>query len=1288
MRISNTVKKVTNKKTTAPFGKKTKKETFLKPKLKLDKDIPVKESKKIPLNEKKESLQNAIANKPKEINTKRKNTVKAVTSGKVLLKKATPPPSNKTKTSPNEIKTESKEVGTEKLEATKIKKDKQKVKKKGSAGGGGKKTNTDPQKDPGFLDAIKATEDAKNQQTTHAPAKDKKSETEAASELNEQAQGVKNDQVGHMGSMESTAKGRPEITPSTFLDLFKSSLSELEAQMPTDEDSAKQFKKDKPISKLQNDIDNNVNAEKEKVAGPILTDSKTEKAPESNAPTITPGIVPPQPEIPTPTPINTQAAIPKKKQNHEISMEKESASMDTLMQENKVSDAQLEKSNEPAFIDALGQKKTAKKKAKEAPVNYRAKEQSKLSETEGGMQAEGVAGFMDMMATNAKTGADIETKQNTTSTASQEAKARINAELNTKYTNTKTKVTTILEGLSTEVETKMDLGLTMAKTLFESRVEAGLDDIYGWFTLDDAIFGEDTEAINALFNKEKAIFKRAVDKVLHEIATIISTKLNEALTEIENGRKDIETYFSNLSEEDQKLGQEAFEAFNENFDELEDSVYSKQEELAESLADSYKTAVDELQESFDKIKEEVSATWIGGAINAIKGVIDTIIKLKEIVTSLLSAISQVIDVILEDPIQFVSNLFSGIAQGFKNFVTNIKKHLIGGFVRWLTGAMGGTGIVIPENIFSLSGMFQLLLSVLGIDKAYVRKKAVKLLGEGVVTTLESAYEGFKIIKEKGIIGIWEMLKEKFQDLKESLIGEIQNLLIVKVIEAGVKWLLSLLIPGAGFIKAIMAIKDVIVFFVESAMMLIPAITEAILGLARGNMSMVAKAIEKGLSFTISLVINLFAKLIGLGGLAKKVTKIFKKIRKRVDKAIDKLIKKAKKKFKSLAKNAKKGAKKLAGKLIKWWTAKKKFKGADGKKHTLFFSGEGNSAVLTVASNPTPFKSFISSVKVGNDKKKKSAKTQAMAIATKIDSKKKEKLSGKTEEEKNKSRAEKQTALKGLLGDLSVHAKLLFGVSEEELPVTIKKNESVSKGGDIMGTKMISEPLTKKGSGGSVPTGRKHKVFDKLLLRRKGGSSYYIRGHLLNHNMHGPGAWENMTPLSKTGNSSHETQVESKVKAAVSSGAIVKYEVVPKYSRGALNIPDSADPKIKQIREAEQYVPIHLACSAYIMEKKEDGNYKEKQKIVKLNVKNPIETGISSYQLDSEKKENVSLSKDDADKISKNTGINKLYISMIKSKINDITSLNFYDQLKVKFEGQEVIIKHIEDLRGMSNVTLN
>ena len=69
--------------------------------------------------------------------------------------------------------------------------------------------------------------------------------------------------------------------------------------------------------------------------------------------------------------------------------------------------------------------------------------------------------------------------------------------------------------------------------------------------------------------------------------------------------------------------------------------------------------------------------------------------------------------------------------------------------------------------------------------------------------------------------------------------------------------------------------------------------EAILALASGSVAGVAKAFEFGLSKLIVLVIGLFAKLIGLGDLAKRVQKIFKKIRKRVDKVVRDLFKKAK-----------------------------------------------------------------------------------------------------------------------------------------------------------------------------------------------------------------------------------------------------------------------------------------------------------------------------------------------------------------------------------------------------------
>ena len=238
---------------------------------------------------------------------------------------------------------------------------------------------------------------------------------------------------------------------------------------------------------------------------------------------------------------------------------------------------------------------------------------------------------------------------------------------------------------------------------------------------------------------------------------------------------------------------------------------------------------------------------------------------------------------------------------------------MGGLLEWLTGSLGPLGIQMPDDIFSLKGIFSLVMQVLGLGWDYLRVKAVMMMGEPVVKALESGWDMFKRFSKDGIMGMWEYMKEKFSDLKETVMDAIKDMLITKVIEAGIKWLVSLLIPGAGFIKAIMAIKDVIVFFVESAIMLIPAITEAILALAAGSIAGVAKAIEFGLAKLIPLVIGLFAKLIGLGGLAKKVTKIFKKIRKRVDRAVMKLLKKARKAGRKLMRKLGIGKKKKKGK---------------------------------------------------------------------------------------------------------------------------------------------------------------------------------------------------------------------------------------------------------------------------------------------------------------------------------------------------------------------------------------
>ena len=835
-----------------------------------------------------------------------------------------------------------------------------------------------------------------------------------------------------------------------------------------------------------------------------------------------------------------------------------------------------------------------------------------------------------------------------------------------------------------EAKRKFESHVKQRMDAYKSRRYSGLIGKGRW--VKDKFMGIPDE-VNAYFTEGRQKYINQMDVALTAISKHVAQKLNDAKTRISTGKQEVTDYVTALPEALQGIGREAAESIQSRFDELENSVDSKQDELIDSLAQQYTESLQEVDARIEEMKA-ANRGLVDKALDAVKGVIETIIKIKNTLVNLLASAVSVIQTIVADPIGFLGNLISGISQGFKNFGSNILKHLTAGLVGWLTGALGSMGITIPDDLFSLKGIFSLVMQVLGLTWDYIRKKAVKLLGEPVVKALETGFEIFQIIRKDGIAGLWNYIKEQFNDLKETVIDAIKEMVITQVIQAGIKWVLGLMSPAGAFVKAAMMIIDIVKFFIERGrqiMALVSAFIEGVKAVASGSVSKVAQAIENALAKAIPVIIGFLASLLGISGLASKVQKLIKRIRARIDKAIDKVILKAKKWFRKTGSKIK-GA---AAKVFKWWKAKTSFKGDDGKKHKVYFTGGENAAKLMVASNPTAFSDFISSVDVGNDNKKKVARQQAVAIASKIDDKKRERVSGANETEKNNSRQKKQKELEALMKKLTTHAKILFGTAIGDLPETKITYNSSTIGGDVMGRYMEAKLLTKKGPGGSVPTSRRHKVFDSLLKRRKGGSSYYVRGHLLNHNVHGPGVWKNMTPLSKEGNRLHESGAESKVKTAVNSGAIVYYSVKPVYGRGALNKLNDAEPAVNEIRSAEKHVPTGLEVEANLLKPKTE-NFKTKESLVpKKVIKNPVDTAPGSYQLTSSPKERVILTKDSPSKIVENTGnsFSVDRIDKIQEAAKKIENLNRYDQIKEKFQNNPVVKSDIEELRGISNVVL-
>ena len=885
-------------------------------------------------------------------------------SAKEASASVTEPKSNNT----TQVKTEAKEGKKEKEETSeKEKKEEGAVKEKKIP-----KAPTKPEDDPAFQQQIKKTEKVKEEKSQHPDPEAKVNEQQQAGHPSAAVQSTKNDQQAHAESLSATSeeeKKREPFTPESFKKLLEKNLDDLEKQLPKNSEEAQEFREDKPIQGIKENISGQVTAESDKLAGPMKSEAD-KPAPASGKPTVEAVPLPPTNSGNSPKPLNAKAAIPKPKTSQEISMEKESQSLDDYMAENKVTDEQLAKSNEPKFTGALEEKNNAQTEAKLAPVKYRKKEQVQLGVAQKTAAVNSKEGLDQMQAAKVLSENNVLANQTENKTSDKTEQERIYAEFEAIYEETKKTVTESLEKLSEDVDKKFSEEAESAQKTFEENVEDGLGEIYGWTVIDDWIFGEDTEAIDKLFRVEKGKFISKMNSVLDDISIIIADGLNGALDAIEEGKRKSKEKFDSLDESQKKLAEDAYSDFNDQYADLEDTVYEKQEELAADLAQSYKENVDSLQEKFNEIKESVSAGWIGAALNALAGVIKTILKIKDMLLNLLAAAVSAIGAIISDPIGFLSNLIQGVKQGFVDFGNNIKKHMIKGVIEWLTGSLGNVGITLPDNLFSLSGIFSLVTQMLGLTWDYFRSKAVKLLGEPVVAGMEKAVEIFQIVRKDGVMGLWEYIKEQFGNLKEMVMDAIRDMIITKVIEAGIKWVMGLLSPAGAFVKAAMMIIDIVKFFVERAAQifeLVTAFINSIKALAEGNVKAVAKGIETALAKAIPVLIGFLAALVGVTGLTGKIQKIIKKVRKKIDKAINKVIKKAKKIFNKIL--GKKKPKKGQAKKIKDDNKKQKpakLTAKDKAKHKKIV-GKIEKKLGEKAKKGEPFDKFYA-------RKKKEAKT--------------------------------------------------------------------------------------------------------------------------------------------------------------------------------------------------------------------------------------------------------------------------------------------------------------------------
>jgi hypothetical protein len=751
-----------------------------------------------------------------------------------------------------------------------------------------------PAQDAGFQRVVGKVRTTAAKQRAHTPAGVKAAQAQAAA-------------VGPSGEVASRAQDRhvqemDSKQPRPFnRAAFKAALlAKIKDTAPKNLEEADNFKASGKVAGVKADLQGTVQAGKKDAAGPVA-DTASKPADASG---IAPKPVTPMPPVEAAPPagdVDAGAATPKPRSDAEISLQAGPQQIEQQMASADVTDEQLKNSNEPAFQGAVVAKENAQKQSDAAPQAFRAGERADLgaARADATMAAHrelgamhGARGKMMMAAFGHQTEAKAKDEQR---------RAEVASHIQGIYDKAKAAVEVRLKKLDDDVVKTFDQGAAAAQKTFEDYVDHRMllykahrySDALGLFRWGkDKLFGMPDE-VNAFYVEGRDLYVAQMDHVLDDVTTTVETGLNEAKDGIAKARQEITVYVAGLEPSLRDVGKQAAQEIGGKLDQLEQSVNEKQDQLIDTLAQKYNESMQQVDERITAMKAS-NRGLIDALKDAVAGVIQTIMKLKNMLAGVLSRAANAVGLIIKDPIGFLGNMVGAVKLGVQNFSSRIEQHMKQGFMDWLFGAVAETGIQLPKT-FDFSGILSLVLQVLGLTYANFRARAVALLGENMVAAIETTVDIIKKAVTEGPGALWEWIKEKVGDLKAMVIDQLRNFIIERVINAGITWLIGLLNPVSAFIKACKAIYDLIMFFVERAaqiVALLNAIIDSITAIATGSLGAAASKVEMALAKGIPVVIGLLASLLGISGVSEKIKSVIEAIRKPINTAIDWVIHKA------------------------------------------------------------------------------------------------------------------------------------------------------------------------------------------------------------------------------------------------------------------------------------------------------------------------------------------------------------------------------------------------------------
>lgn len=604
---------------------------------------------------------------------------------------------------------------------------------------------------------------------------------------------------------------------------------------------------------------------------------------------------------------------------------------DNLLEREGISEENLEMVDSGELAEAKEERKGIKENTKKSPAAVKEFEKKEKKGVEKDLQKQENYNRKSMRSKREKGLKEARGEQKKTKLTIEQERENVTKKINGFYDKANIDVKKKLSDLEKKSLSAFDKIQRKASRAFQNNVKSRLAKYKkkryrGWRKIkkikDWAVGMNQLSGVKTIFNSEKKAFITSLDNAITKITNDSKKVIKECKDTIAQARKDIDKYVKGLRPALQKTGKGAQKSIKEKLDKLDKEVEKAEANLKQKLKERRDAAIKEIEKQIEKMKEAMSGALaklgnllLDAALKFFKWALEKAGYSTKQIMGIINKGKAVITKIVTDPKGFFSNLGKGVGQGIKSFSKNIKTHLIKGLINWLTGAMGDTGLVLPKT-WNLKGIFSLFLQVMGLSYNFLRTRLVKYVGEPIVAAAEGGFEMVKKIRKEGPIAIWNWIKEKAGEIKQSIFDGIRNWVITQVIKKAILKIVSMLNPAGAIVQAILAIYDVVMFFVDNwqrIVDMVKTIFSTISDIAAGRLGIVAKKVEQIMAMTIPMIISFLARFLGLSGLAKVIKNLIKKVRQPVVKIMDKAAKWIGKKVKKLFKKGKKGVKKRSKK---------------------------------------------------------------------------------------------------------------------------------------------------------------------------------------------------------------------------------------------------------------------------------------------------------------------------------------------------------------------------------------